>query len=141
MKLQVNLEMKLKINKKTTMKKLLFSTFFLCFVTLAFAQDLKTAKSDLDKKQLDKAKADIDAYVAKSPNDAEGLYMKAKIYEQIAASDQYKNLVTGDARQEALDAFKKAMADPKDSKMTLLALKDQYQPVFSLYTGYYEAAA
>ena len=49
--------------------------------------------------------------VAKSPSDAEGHYMKAKIYEQIAASDQFKSLVTGDARQEAFDAFKKAMAD------------------------------
>ena len=32
---------------------------------MIFAQDLKTAKSDLDKKQYDKAKTDIDAYVAK----------------------------------------------------------------------------
>ena len=62
---------------------------------MIFAQDLKTAKSDLDKKQLDKAKTDIDAYVAKSPADAEGNYMKAKIYEQIAASDQYQKPCNG----------------------------------------------
>ena len=77
----------------------------------------------------------------KSPADAEGNYMKAKIYEQIAVSDQFKSLVPGDARQEAFDAFKKAMADTTNAKMTLLALKDQYQPIFSLYTGYYEAGA
>ena len=52
-----------------------------------------------------------------------------------------KSLVTGDARQEAFDAFKKAMADTANAKMTLLALKDQYQPIFGLYTGYYEAGA
>ena len=47
------------------MKRLLFSVLFTCFVTMIFAQDLKKAKSYLDKKQLDKAKTEIDAYVAK----------------------------------------------------------------------------
>jgi hypothetical protein len=123
------------------MKKLIFSVLFTCFVTMIFAQDIKTAKSYLDKKQLDKAKTEIDAYVAKSPADAEGNYYKAKIYQKIADSAEFKSLVTGDARQEAFEAFKKAMADTTNAKMTLLALKDQYQPIFSLYTGYYEAAA
>ena len=123
------------------MKKLFFSLLFTCLVTIIFAQDLKKAKSYLDSKQLDKAKTEIDAYVAKSPADGEGNYMKSKIYEQIAVSDQYKSLIPGDARQEAYDAFKKAMADPKDTKVILLALKDQYAPVFNLYTGYYEAGA
>ena len=123
------------------MKKLFISLLFTCFVTMIFAQDLKKAKSYLDAKQLDKAKTEIDAYVAKSPSDAEGYYMKAKIYEQIAASAQYKSLIPGDARQEALDAFKKAMTDTANPKVILLALKDQYAPIFNLYTGYYEAGA
>jgi hypothetical protein len=107
----------------------------------AYEGNLKKIKSYLESKQLDKAKTEIDAYLATSPADAEGYYMKAKIYQQIGASDQYKSLVTGDARQEAFDAFKKAMADPNDKKMMLTAIRDQYQPIFSLYTGYYESAA
>lgn len=106
-----------------------------------FAQDLKSAKSDLDKKQLDKAKTEIDGYVAKNPNDAEGNYVKSQIYGQIAATEQFKSLVPGDARQEAFDAFKKAMADTNDKKIMLIAIKDQYKPVFDLYTGYYQAGA
>src|SRR5450432_1665752 len=123
------------------MKKLFFSLLLTCLVTMVFAQDLKKARTYSDAKQLDKAKTEIDAYVAKSPGDAEGYYVKAKIYGQIAVSDQYKSLVPGDARQEAFDAFKKAMADTANAKITLLALKDQYQPIFSLYTGYYESGA
>jgi hypothetical protein len=125
------------------MKKLILSLFFACFITMIFAQDLKTAKSDLDKNQLDKAKTDIDAFVAKNPTDPEGNYMKAKIYERIAASDSSlaKTQEASDARQQAFDAFKKAMADTGNAKITLMALKDQYAPVFNLYTGYYAAAA
>src|ERR1043165_3459071 len=123
------------------MKRLFITVGFTCLGMMIFAQDLKKAKSYLDAKQLDKAKTEIDAYVAKSPGDAEGNYMKAKIYEQIAVSDQFKSLATGDPRQEAFDAFSKAMADTANTKITLLALKDQYAPIFNLYTGYYESAA
>lgn len=123
------------------MKKLVFSSLFTCFITIAFAQDLKTIKSDINDKKLDKAKTDVDAFVAKSPNDPEGNYYKAKVYEQIAASDQFKSLVSGDARQEAFDAFKKAMADTTNTKVTLLAIQDKYSPIFNLYTGYYQRAA
>jgi tetratricopeptide (TPR) repeat protein len=126
------------------MKQIIFSVLlaFLA-VTSGFGQDLKKAKSYLDAKQLDKAKTEIDAFVAKSPSDPEGNYMQAKIYEQIAAADsgQSKMQEASDARQQAFEAFKKAMADTSNTKMTLMALKDQYQPIFSLYTGYYEAGA
>lgn len=122
------------------MKKVIFTLFFSFFATVIFAQDLKSVKADLDKKQLDKAKTDIDAYVAKSPNDAEGQYYKAKVYEQIASSDQFKNLAP-DAREQAFEAFKKAAADTANLKLKLLFIKDQYAPIFNLYTGYYEAAA
>lgn len=122
------------------MKKVIFTLFFSFFATVIFAQDLKSVKADLDKKQLDKAKTDIDAYVAKSPNDAEGQYYKAKVYEQIASSDQFKNLAP-DAREQTFEAFKKAAADTANLKLKLLFIKDQYAPIFNLYTGYYEAAA
>lgn len=123
------------------MKKLIFSLLCMCFITMIHAQDLKKAKSYLDSKQLDKAKTEIDAYVAKNPNDGDGNYLKAKIYEDLAASDQYKSLVTGDARDEAFEAAKKAVADSSNMKLKLQIMKDQYSPIFSLYTGYYEAAA
>ncbi|KAA9034656.1 hypothetical protein FW778_21845 [Ginsengibacter hankyongi] len=122
------------------MKKVIFTLLFSFFATLIFAQDLKSVKADLDKKQLDKAKTDIDAYVAKSPNDGEGQYYKAKIYEQIASSDQFKSLAP-DAREQAFEAFKKAAADSANIKLKLVIIKDQYAPIFNLYTGYYEAGA
>jgi hypothetical protein len=141
MKLQVNQQMIQKTNKQKTMKNFIFILLFTFSATLTFSQDLKSAKSDLEKKQLDKAKTEIDAYVAKNPNDAEGNYVKSQIYGLIATTDQFKSLVPGDARQESLDAFKKAMADTNDKKMMLIAIKDQYKPVFDLYTGYYQAGA
>jgi hypothetical protein len=123
------------------MKKLLFSLLFTSVVTIAFAQDVKKLKSYIEDKKLDKAKTEVDALIAKSPDDPEANYYKAKVYEQIAVSDQFKSLVTGDARQEAFDAFKKAMADTTNAKVTLLAIQDKYSPIFNLYTGYYESAA
>jgi hypothetical protein len=122
------------------MKKVIFSLLFSFFATMIFAQDLKTAKSDLDKKQLDKAKTDIDGYLAKSPGDAEGLYYKAKIYEQISSSDQFKSLAP-DAREQAFEAFKKAFADSNNVKAKVEILKDNYAPLVNLYSDYFGAAA
>ncbi len=144
MKFQKTMGMNLKINKQTTMKQIIFFFVFTCFVTLVQAQEkeMKNLRSEVDKKQYDKAKTDVDAFVAKYPEDPEGLYYKAKVYEQLAASDQYKSLVTGDARDTALAAFKKAMSiGGKDPKLTVLVMKDQYSPVFNLYTGYYQQGA
>lgn len=125
------------------MKKLVLPVLFTCAVTLTFGQDLKKAKSYLESKKLDKAKTEIDGYIAKKPDDGEGYYIKSKIYEQIAddTTGQYKNLVTGDARTESLEAFKKALADSSNLKVKLVIMKDNYQPVFSLYSAYYEDAA
>ncbi|MGH2646701.1 MAG: hypothetical protein ACRDE8_04005, partial [Ginsengibacter sp.] len=80
------------------MKRIFFTLLFTLLTTCMFAQDLKSAKSDFDKKQLDKAKTEIDGYLAKNPNDAEGNYLKSQIYGEIATTDQFKSLVTGDAR-------------------------------------------
>lgn len=105
------------------------------------AQDLKKAKSYLESKQYDKAKTEIDAFLQKNPNDGDGNYLKAKIYEGIADSAQLRSLVSGDPRQEAFDAFKKVVADSNNMKLKLQIIKDQYGPIFNLYTGYYEAGA
>jgi hypothetical protein len=139
--LQVNPELNLKINKQSTMKKLLFSVLCTGVALVGFSQDLKTAKSALDKGQLDKAKTEIDAYVVKSPTDAEGLYMKAKIYEKIASDPASKGDVAADARLQALDAFKKSMADTSNPKMTLISVKDQYSPIIGLYSDFFKAGA
>lgn len=120
------------------MKKILFSGLLFLLISGAFAQDLKKVKSYLDKKELDKAKTEIDAYNAKNPNNPEGLYYKSKIYGSIAVSDQFKSL-SPDARAEAFDAFKKAVDVDKDNKLLLIMVQDQYKPIFDLYTGYYDA--
>ena len=125
------------------MKKIVLPVLLTFVITLTFGQDLKKAKSFLEDKQLDKAKTQIDGYLAKKPDDAEGNYIKSKIYESIASdsTNQYKSLVTGDARAEAVEAFKKAVADSNDLKLKLLVMKDNYQPIFDVYQGYYADAA
>src|SRR5665647_2068058 len=114
------------------MKKILLPVLFSFIVVLSFGQDLKKAKSNLESKQLDKAKTEIDGYIAKKPDDPEGYYVKSKIYEKIASdsTNKFKSLVSGDARAEAFDAFKKATADSTDVKFNLLLMKDNYQPIF-----------
>jgi hypothetical protein len=141
MNLQITLKMNLKINKLKQMKKVVIFLFLTCLVSVSFAQDLKKAKSDLKDGDLDKAKTEIDGYLAKNPDDKEGLYYKAKIYEQIVSSDKYKNLVQSDTRQQVFDAFAKAMSDTSDAKMTLLAIQDRYSPIFDLYSNYFTIGA
>lgn len=120
------------------MKKVIFAGLFLMATGCLFAQDLKKAKSYYEKKELDKAKTEVDALLLKTPNDPQGLYLKSKIYGALASSEQFKNLVT-DGRLEAFEAFKKALAVDKGNILLLDLTKDQYKPIFDLYTGYYDA--
>ncbi|MDE3214128.1 MAG: hypothetical protein KGM98_12910, partial [Bacteroidota bacterium] len=125
------------------MKKAVLFLFLSCLVSFTFGQELKRVKSYLKDNQLDKAKTEIDGYLAKNPTDKEGLYYKSKIYEEIASdnSGKYKSLVQGDMRQQALDAYKQAMSDTSDNKMILLAIQDKFSPVFNLYSGYFQEGA
>jgi hypothetical protein len=125
------------------MKKVVLPMLLVLVTGLTFGQDLKKAKTYLDSKQLDKAKTEIDGFVAKSPSDAEGNYVKSKIYEMIASDStgKYKSLISGDAKAESFEAFKKAVADSNDVKLKLLVMKDNYAPVFGVYQGYYADAA
>ena len=50
-----------------------------------------------------------------------GNITKLKIYEQIASSDQFKNLAP-DAREQAFEAFKKAIADSANLKVKISRL-------------------
>jgi len=105
------------------------------------AQDLKSIKSDLDKKQYDKAKTEVDSYLAKSPDDAVALYYKAKIYEGLATDDRFKSQAPPDALDQAYEAAKKAIGDGKTSKAMLDVIKDNYAGVFNLYTDFYQKGA
>lgn len=122
------------------MKKILLTSTLLIMLSSLFSQDTKKIKQYLDQKQYDKAKAEVDAAVAKNPNDLIALYYKGKVYAALASDPQFKTTVP-DARQQAFDAFKKAVDNDKDNKVTLVAIQDQYKPIFDLYTGYYDAGA
>ena len=123
------------------MKKIIFSLLFTFFVSVIFAQDMKKAQKYLADKQLDKAKTEIDGLIAKDPSNPEANYMKAKIYEDIAVSEQYKSLVPGNALDESFIAVKKALDDTTNAKVVLMAAQDQYKALFNLYSAFYEAGA
>lgn len=122
------------------MKKIIFAGLFSLMISGLFAQDIKKVKSYLDAKQPDKAKTEVDAYVAKNPTDPYGLYLKSKVYIALAADSQFKTSVP-DAREQAFESFKKAIEIDKENKLILYLTQDRYKPIFDLYTGYYDAGA
>ena len=123
------------------MKRVVLSLLFISMVSISFGQSVKKAASYLDAKQLDKAKTEIDGVLAKTPADMDAVYLKSKIYSKIAASDEFKHLITGDGFAEALDAFKSAVADSNNIKLKLKIIQDNYQTAFDAYTGYFDLAA
>jgi hypothetical protein len=120
------------------MKTIFLSFLLFLFFSIVSAQDTKKVKSYLDANQLDKAKTEVDALLAKNPNNPEALYYKSKVYGAIAGSDQFKSLAPN-GREEAFDAFKKGVAADKDNKLMLIMIQDKYKPIFDLYSGYYDA--
>ncbi|MEO5908737.1 MAG: hypothetical protein ABIR50_03205 [Ginsengibacter sp.] len=123
------------------MKKIVLPVLFSFLVTLTFGQDIKKANSYVNDKKYEKSKTEIDGILAKDPNNTEALYLKSKVYSAMADSSAFKSLFTGDPYQESLDAFKKAIADSNNMKVRLLVVKDNYQPIFGVYAGYYGEAA
>ena len=119
------------------MKKLFLTGSILILVSGLFAQDTKKLKTYLDAKQFDKAKAEVDAAITKNPNDPIALYYKSKVYSVLSADAQFKISVP-DAREQAFEAFKKAIETDKENKVMFAATQDQYKPIFDLYTGYYD---
>jgi hypothetical protein len=122
------------------MKKLLFLVLAAIAGTVQ-AQDVKKAKDFLAAKQLEPAKAAIDATMAnpKNAKNAEAWYTKGKIYSAIAA-DKTLQVSNPTARMESLDAFKKAIESDKNQATVFMTL-DNYQPIFNLYTSGFEEAA
>jgi len=122
------------------MKRIILPVLFSCLVSLSFGQSLKKANKYLDNKEFEKAKTEVDAYLEKNPKDAEGLYLKSKLYAKIADSADLHNLVNGNAREAAFEAFKQAYADSTNMKARLSIMKDNFQPIFDMYGGYYNDA-
>ena len=123
------------------MKRIVLPLLFTFLVTLTFGQDMKKATSYLNDKKYDKAKTEIDGMLAKDPNNAQALYLKSKVYTLMADSAAFKSMLPDDPYGEAFDAFKKAMADSTNTAVTLLVIKDNYAPIFKVYSGYYGQAA
>lgn len=109
-------------------------------VSAVMGQSLRKVNNYLKDNNYSKAKTEIDAFLEKNPNDMEGIYLKSKIYSKIGDSAALRSLVTGDARVEALDAFKKAFADSANMKVRLALMKDNFQVPFDIYGSYYQDA-
>jgi len=123
------------------MKRIVLPVLFTFLVATTFGQDLKKATSYVNDKKYEKAKTEIDGILAKDPANTEALYLKSKVYSLMADSSAFKSLFTGDTYGEAFDAFKKALKDSANPKITLMVMKDNYAPVFTIYQGYYAEAA
>ena len=123
------------------MKRIVLPVLFTFLVAATFGQSVKKATSYLDDKKYDKAKTEIDGILAKEPNNTQALYLKSKLYTLMADSAAFKSMLPADPYSEAFDAFKKAIADSTNSAVTLLVIKDNYTPIFKVYSGYYGEAA
>lgn len=122
------------------MKRIVLPVILSCLVSLTFGQSLKKANKYLEDKDYQKAKTEVESYLEKNPNDAEAIYLKSKLYAKIADSAALRSLVDGDAREIAFQAFQKAVADSNNLKAKLSIMKDNYQPIFDMYGGYYADA-
>ncbi len=123
------------------MKRIVLPALFTFLVALTFGQDIKKANNYVNDKKYEQAKTEIDGILAKDPTNSQALYLKSKVYTLMADSSAYKSLFTGDPYDEAFDAFKKAMADSNNPAVTLMVVKDNYSPIFGIYSGYYGEAA
>jgi len=124
------------------MKRALLAFVILITGLAVNAQDIKQAKKLLEKKDLAGARTQIDAFVAANPDKAEGLYLKGKIYEAIAADETMRNTVP-DAAKIAFDALKLAIERKETSNELKLAeatdTKKFYDPLIALYSDYYKS--
>src|SRR6185312_15849263 len=125
------------------MKRIVLPLLFAFLVTVTFAQDkdIKKATSLVDDKKYDEAKTQIDGILAKDPNNTVALYLKSKVDVILADNAAKKGALTGDPYGEAFDAFKKAIVDSTNPKLTLMVVKDNYGPIFGVYSGYFSEGA
>ncbi|HUZ58431.1 MAG TPA: hypothetical protein VMU83_06595 [Hanamia sp.] len=123
------------------MKRIVLPILFTFLVILTFGQDIKKATSLINDKKYDEAKTQIDGILAKDPNNAEALYLNSKVLVLMANQEADKGGITGDPYGEAFTDFKKAMLDTTDPKLTLMVIKDNYQPIFGVYSGFFAEGA
>src|SRR5665213_3345474 len=125
------------------MKRIVLPFLFAFLVTVTFAQDkdIKKATELVDAKKYDEAKTQIDGILAKTPNNTEALYLTSKVGVILADQAATKGGLTGDPYGEAFDAFKKAIVDSNNPKITLMVVRDNYAPIFGVYSGYFAEGA
>jgi len=84
------------------MQRFLLSLLIILGSSRLFAQTIEDIEGQLAKGELDKAKASVDAFLTKEKNASkpDGWWYKGVIYNEIAKSDKYKNLVP-DGRMES----------------------------------------
>lgn len=118
------------------MQRFLLSLLIIFGSSQLFAQSIEDIEGQVQKGEWDKAKASVDAFLAKEKNAAksDGWWYKGLIYNEIAKSDKFKNLVP-DGRMEAFNAFKKYYElDAKAVRGTL----EQHVRMFDIYNGYFD---
>ena len=118
------------------MQRFLLSLLVILGSSSLFAQTIEDIEGQFGKGELDKAKASVDAFLAKEKNatKSDGWWYKGLIYNEIAKSDKYKSLAP-DGRMDAFNAFKKYYEmDQKAVRATL----EQHVRLFDIYNGYFD---
>ncbi len=115
-------------------KPIIFIIGFLFFMAFCKAQNLSTAKAFFEEKDFSRAKESVDSFVLINENNAEGLLLKANIYNAISKDAELKYLVA-DGRIEAFEALKKAKQQNSDFVREQLKFT-HYNLPFDLYNGY-----
>lgn len=123
------------------MKSLILAVLLAATGFGVFAQKIDKAKDLLKANKIADAKTEIDNYLAieKNQKNSEGWYIKAKVYNAIAADAALKTTVP-DSRKVAFDALKKYIelesTIKEKEKRNLLLTLDNRQPFVDLYAGY-----
>ena len=118
------------------MQRFLLSLLVILGSSSLFAQTIEDIEAQFGKGELDKAKASVDAFLAKEKNQtkSDGWWYKGVIYNEIAKSEKYKSLAP-DARMEAFNAFKKYYEmDQKAVRATL----EQHVRLFDIYNSFFD---
>jgi hypothetical protein len=118
------------------MQRFLLSLLIILGSSSLFAQTIEDIEKQLAIGALDKAKEQVDGFLAKEKNQtkADGWWYKGVVYNEMAKSDKYKSLVP-DGRMDAFNAFKKYYElDPKAVRGTL----EQHVRLFDIYNQYFD---
>jgi hypothetical protein len=119
------------------MKKYLLVVILFAGVHNAFSQDLKSISLYVNLQQFDKAKTEVDGFLANEKNAAkpDGWYYKAYIYNSLGRAVNKPVAESKGLYQSAFEAIKKYTAlDPK----VPLTTEEKNSTVFNIYYGYYD---